>query len=189
MNTSRPVPWSRIVYTRTAVILHWLIGIAILAEVGFGLYLREIARGSPERGPAVNLHKSIGLVIGLAILVRLVWRFTHSPPPLPSDIPRWQSVAARANHTAMYLCMIVIPFSGYAASNFSKHGINLFNRWVLPPWGSDAPQVYTVLNTLHDVVAYVLLGLVVVHVVATLKHAWIDRDRPFARLSLRHPNS
>lgn len=180
---------SRTAYTRTAVILHWLIGVAILAEVGFGLYLREIERGSPLRGPAVNLHKSIGLVIGIAILARLIWRFTHRPPPLPSDLPRWQAIAARANHTAMYLLMVVIPFAGYAASNFSKYGVKLFNRWILPPWGPDLPQVYTALNTLHDIAAYVLMALVVVHVAATLKHAWIDRDRPFARLSLRQPKS
>ena len=177
--------FARGTYSRTAVVLHWLIGIALLAEVVFGLYLRELAKGSPLRGPAVNLHKSIGLVVGVAILVRLVWRFTHRPPSLPSDVPRWQSMAARANHTAMYVCMLVIPLAGYVASNFSKYGIKFFNRWVLPPWGPDSPAIYTALNNLHDIAAYVLMALVVVHVAATLKHAWIDRDRPFARLSLR----
>jgi cytochrome b561 len=176
---------SRAVYTRVAVALHWIIGAGILAEVAFGYYLRDVARGSPTRGPMVNLHKSIGIVLGVAIVARLVWRLTHRPPPLPSDVPPWQSRAARANHAAMYLCMTVIPLAGYAASNFSKYGIKLFGQWTLPPWGPDLPQVYTALNTLHDYAAYALMGLVALHVAATLKHAWVDRDHPFSRLTLR----
>ncbi len=175
------------VYTRTTVVLHWVIGVALLAEAVFGFYLRELARGSPLRGPAVNLHKSIGIVLGIAIVARLAWRWTHRPPPLPPGIPRWQATAARANHAAMYACMVVIPLAGYAASNFSKYGVRFFGTWTLPPWGPDAPSIYNALNTLHDVAAYALIVLVTVHVAATLKHAWIDRDRPFSRLTLRRP--
>ena len=177
------------VYTRTTVVLHWVIGAALLAEVVFGFYLREFARGSPLRGPTVNLHKSIGVALGIAIVARLAWRLTHRPPPLPPGIPRWQAGLARANHAAMYACMLVIPLAGYAASNFSKYGVKFFGTWTLPPWGPDAPRVYDALNTLHDVAAYALIVLVTVHVAATLKHVWIDRDRPFSRLALRRPGA
>lgn len=172
-------------YDRTAVLLHWIIGIALLGETVFGFLLREVARGTPARGPLTNLHKSIGIVLGLAILARLAWRAMHLPPPLPSNVPRWQVAAARANHVAMYACMVIIPLAGYAASNFSKFGLKFFTTVILPPWGPDRPDLYAFFNGLHNVAAYILAALVVVHVLATFKHVLVDRDRPFARLSLR----
>lgn len=173
------------VYTRTAVVLHWLVGLALVGEFGFGLALREVARGSPSRGPLVNLHKSIGIALGIAILARLAWRATHRPPALPPTVARWQAAAARANHAVMYACMVVIPLSGYVASNFSKYGVKVLGRVVFAPWGPDRPEVYAFFNGLHDWAAWLLAGLVAVHVLAALEHAWIARDGPFARLTLR----
>lgn len=173
-------------YTRTAVVLHWIIGVGLLAEIAFGFYLRTIARGTRERGPLTNLHKTVGIALGVAILLRLAWRLAHRPPPLPLSVPQWQVSAARLNHAAMYACMVVIPMAGYIASNFSKFGLKWFGTMVLPPWGPDRPEVYAFFNGLHDIAAYVLAALVTLHVVATLKHSLIDRDRPLARLSLRH---
>jgi cytochrome b561 len=177
-------------YTRTAVVLHWLIGAALAGEIVFGFLLREIPRNTPLRGSTVNLHKSLGIALGLLILVRLAWRIAHRPPPLLPHVAHWQVVAARTNHAAMYACMIVIPLAGYLASNVSAFGIKLslgpmLPAFVLPPWGPNLPWLYTLLNGVHNVAAYILTTLIVLHVAATLKHAWIDRDRPFARLTLR----
>ena len=186
--TALSVPPDR--YTRTAVVLHWLIGIALIGEIAFGFLLREIPRGTPARGPWTNLHKSTGIVLGLLILARIVWRMAHRPPALPSAVPPWQSTAARVNHAAMYACMIAIPLAGYLASNFSKHGVKFFSTVVLPPWGPDIPWLYALLNGVHDVAAYVLTVLIVLHVLAALKHALIDRDHPFSRMALRlHPRT
>lgn len=172
-------------YTRTAVVLHWLIGIALIGEIAFGFLLREIPRGTPERGPWVNLHKSTGIVLGILILARIAWRFAHRPPALPATFSPWESAAARFNHAAMYTCMVTIPVAGYLASNFSKYGVKFFSTVVLPPWGPELPRVYALLNGIHDVAAYVLTVLIALHVLAALKHALIDRDRPFSRLTLR----
>ena len=177
-------------YTRTAVVLHWLIGIALMVEIAFGFLLREIPRGTPARGVWVNQHKSLGIVLGILILARIAWRFAHRPPALPAATPPWQSAAARVNHAAMYVCMLAIPLAGYLASNFSKHGVKFFSAVVVPPWGPDLPWLYTLLNGAHNVAAYVLTGLIVVHVLAALKHALIDHDHPFSRMALRlHPRA
>ena len=157
-------------YDRVAIALHWAIAVALVAQLAFGFYVDGVPRGTPARGVLINLHKSWGMVLGLLVLVRLGWRLTHRPPALPSSVPHWQRRAAAASHAALYACMLLIPLSGYVASNFSRHGINLFNQVRLPPWGRDVPAVYNALNGLHEVLGKALAVLLVVHVGAALWH-------------------
>ena len=113
-------------YSRTAMMLHWLIALAVLGQIAFGWYLQRIPRGVPDRTIFVNFHKSTGLVIGVLIVFRLVWRLTHTPPPLPPSMPAWERSAARVNHVLLYACMLIMPIAGYTASNFSKFGVKFF---------------------------------------------------------------
>lgn len=171
-------------YTRTAVVLHWLIGVALLAEIAFGFLLDDIApRGTPARAVTINLHKSIGLVLLALIVLRLLWRVLHPPPPFPSSMPAPKRIAARSMHLLLYACMIAVPLTGYIGSNFSRHGVKFFGL-LLPPWGPDLPRVYAVFNTLHDASSWLFCALLAIHVLAALKHALVDRDGVFARMTM-----
>jgi cytochrome b561 len=95
---------------------------------------------------------------------------------------RWgEHGAAQWSHAALYACMIGMPLSGYIASNFSKYGVKLFNVLTLPPWGVDDPQTYSIFNTTHVVLSYAFVALIVVHVLAALKHA-VAKDGVFSRM-------
>src|SRR3977135_3241901 len=100
-------------YTRTAILLHWLIAAAVLGQIAFGWYLQLIPRQTPDRTIFVNFHKSTGLLIGALIVFRLVWRLAHTPPPLPESMPAWERSAARVNHVLLYACMLIMPIAGY----------------------------------------------------------------------------
>lgn len=163
-------------YTTTAIALHWLIALLLLGQFAFGLVLGDIPRGTPDRGLYVNLHKSTGIVIGLLILLRIVWRLSHTPPALPDTMPAWQRKAARFSHAILYLCMLMMPLSGYLASNFSKYGIKFFNVVHMPPWGPDDRTLYAVFTQTHQLTALVLALFVVLHVLAVATHMLIDRD-------------
>ncbi|WP_233214147.1 cytochrome b [Pollutimonas nitritireducens] len=169
-------------YTRTAIVLHWLIAVLLLGQFAFGWYLQEIPRGVPERSFFVNLHKSSGILIGLLILVRVGWRLTHKPPPLPDTIPRVQQRIASATHILLYVLMVVMPLSGYIASNYSKWGVKFFNVVTFPPWGVESKLIYAIFNQTHKVASWLLLALVILHVFAGLKHLLVDRDRVFSRM-------
>jgi cytochrome b561 len=169
-------------YGRTASALHWLIGLLLLGQIVFGFLLDELApRGTPARAAVVNLHKSCGIVLGVLIVLRLAWRWRHRPPTWPATMPAWQRRAARAGHAALYVCMLVLPASGYIASNFSKHGVKFFGH-ALAPWGPELPAVYDAFNLLHVATAWLFAALVAGHVLVALKHAMIDRDTVFARI-------
>ena len=170
-------------YNRASIVIHWVLALALIGQLTFGVVLDDIApRGTPARGGVINLHKSCGLVLLLLILVRLAWRLRHAAPPWPASMAAWQRRAAAWSHRLLYACMVVLPASGWVASNFSKHGVKFFGI-ALPPLGPDLPRVYAAFNGLHHVVGWLLIGLVALHVAAALKHRWVDRDGVFSRMS------
>ncbi len=169
-------------YSRTAVVLHWLIALAVLGQIAFGWYLQLVPRLTPDRTVFVNFHKSTGLVIGVLIALRLAWRLSHKPPPLPAAMPAWERRVALANHVLLYACMLIMPLAGYTASNFSKFGVKFFNAVLLPPWGVDDRGIYAFFNGLHVATSYVFVSLIALHVAAALKHLFFPRYGIFRRM-------
>ena len=171
-------------YTRTAILLHWLTALLIFGQIAFGWYLESVPRDTPARSVVVNFHKSTGIILGLVILIRIIWRLTHRPPDLPASLPGWERVLARASHAGLYVCMILMPLSGYVASNFSKWGVNFFNAVKVPPWGVDNHAIYAALNVTHVVTSYVFVALITLHLLAALNHA-VRKDAVFSRMLTR----
>ena len=169
-------------YDRVAAWLHWGIGALLLAEIVFGLLLDDIApRETPARAGVINLHKSVGIVLGVLIVLRIVWRLGHAPPPWPPSMSAARQRAANAGHVALYACMLVAPLSGYIGSNFSRHGVRFFGA-ELAPWGPDWPRAYAFLVGVHDVSSYLLLALTIGHVAMALRHALVEHDGIFDRI-------
>jgi cytochrome b561 len=168
-------------YNSGAILLHWLLAVCLFGQIGFGWFLETIPRGTPLRGPYVNLHKSFGLALAVLIILRLLWRLAHRAPEFPTFVAGWERVASKWTQFGLYTCMLVMPLSGYIASNFSKHGVKLFNAIVLPPWGTDNPKVYAALNTTHVITSYLFVALIAVHLLGAARHAF-RRDSIVARM-------
>jgi cytochrome b561 len=92
-------------YTSFAIALHWILAIGLIYQLGLGVWMEDIPKTPPGiRAEWFNWHKSIGLVLGLLIVLRSLWRLTHRPPTLPEHMPRWQAVVAHVNHALLYAC-------------------------------------------------------------------------------------
>ncbi|AHG63532.1 cytochrome b [Advenella mimigardefordensis] len=157
-------------YTRVAMALHWLVALCLIGQFVLGWYLEGIPRGVPDRSYFVNIHKSTGMLIGLLILLRIGWRLAHRPPVLPASVPDWQQKAASVIHFLLYFFMLMLPLTGYIASNFSKWGVKFFNTIEMPPWGMEDKAIYAFFNQLHGLISWILLGLIILHVLAAVSH-------------------
>ena len=113
-------------YTKTAVVLHWLMAALLIAEFAHGWWMQQIPKQPPGlRAEAFNLHKSVGLILLALVLVRLGWRIAHPPPAFP-PIPAWQETLARANHFVLYAMMIAMPNTiGRPTSNAASRNRSL----------------------------------------------------------------
>ncbi len=169
-------------YTKLAIWLHWIIGIAILVQLALGLFMVDLPRGTPERSYYFNLHKSLGVTIALFVLLRLWWRATHTPPTLQGIIPDWQVAASKLSHWVLYLCLILMPVSGFIASSYSKFGIKVWGLFEIASWGEDK-ELREVWIEVHEVTMYVLVAVLVIHVLAALKHLLVDKDGVFQRMT------
>lgn len=163
------------------IALHWLLAVALTYQVLLGWWMLDLPKSPPGlRAGWFNLHKSIGLSIGIVVLLRLALRLRHpvAPPPLPA----WQRRAASANHVLLYACMLLLPLTGYLGSEFSGYPVRFFGQ-VLPAWTGAWPTGKAFMSALHLALVWTFMVLVAVHVSAALWH-WHRRDGVTARMGL-----
>jgi cytochrome b561 len=169
-------------YDRIAMTLHWVVAFGVIAQIALGLWMIDIPKQPVGvRAYWFNLHKSIGMTLAVLIVLRLSWRLTHRPPPLPSTMPRWQVKAAGVSHVLLYACLITMPLAGYLGSVFSGYPIKYFGI-VVPAWGVKDDALKEFFSTVHLVAALTLISLITLHVLAALKHLLYDRDGVFHRM-------
>jgi cytochrome b561 len=170
-------------YTRTAITLHWLLALAIVATFSLGVYMHELPQ-TPQRDQLYAWHKSAGVCILALSALRLLWRLTHRPPAEVA-MPRWQARAARSVHWLMYALFFGVPLSGWAYSSATGHPVVLFGALPLPDFVPVGKALASTAKSLHELLGTALGILVIGHVAAALKHHWLDRDGLLARMSPR----
>lgn len=177
-------------YDRVHIILHWLIAVIIICMIGLGLFMVELPKQSelPPGEESVRafyflLHKSLGITAAMLIVLRVIWRLTHKSPPLPESIGTWQRRAAGAVHGLLYVLMIVMPITGYMQSMFSKYDTKFWGV-VLPRVAEADKGMRENFTDIHAALAFLLITLIVIHLVAVVKH-WIEGTGIVDRMLLK----
>lgn len=172
-------------YSSIAIVLHWLLGLSIFAMFAMGIYMSDLPF-SPLRLKLYNYHKWAGICFLFLSVLRLVWRFTHRPPKLPVAIeqamPTWQTRVHHGTHVALYALFFAVPLIGWAYSSAAGFPIVLFGVIPLPDLLSVDKEFAKQIKELHEISAFALVGLALLHTAAALKHQFIDRDRLINRM-------
>ena len=169
-------------YDPFTMALHWLLAALIVGSFGVGLYMTGLPF-SPLRLKIYSWHKWAGVTILALSALRLLWRLGHSPPALPPGMSALQLASYRISHTLMYLLFFAVPLSGWAYSSAMGMPVAWFGVLPLPDFVPvDHAFAEAVLQPLHRNCAFVLAGVTLLHVVAVLKHHWIDRDGLLKRM-------
>jgi cytochrome b561 len=167
-------------YSTVAIMLHWLLALMILGSFSFGIYMVDLPF-SPSRVKQYNWHKWAGITILTLSALRLLWRLSHRPPALPA-MPSWQAKASALTHAAMYGLFFALPLAGWAYSSAAGFPIVYFGILPLPDFVPVDKDLAANLKLLHRALAYLLASLVIIHVLALVKHQWIDKDRLLSRM-------
>ncbi len=168
-------------YTVTARVLHWLVAALVLIMVPLGIVIAN-EWGGPVQQPLYNLHKSIGAVLLPLVVVRLIYRLTHPPLPLPADISALQQFAAHATHWMLYALLIAQPVIGLIATSAYPAPMPVFGLFELPPVWPENRALSERLFALHRCLG-IAIGVVAVDAYRrALHHHFVRRDRVLMRM-------
>jgi cytochrome b561 len=177
-------------YTKTAIVLHWVIAVLMICNV---LLIWLVDYFPEEWGrPVIDTHKSIGVsVLGLA-LMRILWRVSHRPPELEVKTNK-EKLAAHLAHGMLYVLMVAIPLSGWLHDSAWKAAAEHPMQWFgLFEWPRIAfimnkdpvvkEHLHDIFGNIHSLLGWVLCALFVLHVAGALKHQFVDKQRQLQRM-------
>jgi len=162
--------------------LHWLMAVCILAMFFIGVGM--VSTIAPKYLPLIATHKSLGSIIFLLALIRLVVRWRYGAPPLPADLPAPMKLAAQLSHYVLYILMIVLPLLGWGMLSAANYPIILFGGALhLPMILPQSESLHTALWNAHFYLAFVFFSVVLMHLAAALFHALIRHDGVFEAMA------
>lgn len=168
-------------YSKTAIILHWVMAIFIFYALFSGLLKGFIPKGD-FKSLIMDWHKWLGATVFWLVFVRIGWRLTH-PAPALSGGDTLQNKMAHAAHLLLYGLMIAIPVAGYLLMNTKGYGVDYFGT-ALPELLPKDDTLSHFFKSTHVYLAYFLGVLLLVHVVAAIKHHFVDKDGLMNRMKI-----
>jgi cytochrome b561 len=171
-------------YSKTAIWLHWISAAVMVFMLFFSEDFIKVPRGSSLAGWEPSTHASWGIVVLLLAVTRLLWRIGNPAPALPTSMGRLQTLATHGAHAGLYVLMILTPVFGllalipYGAERQDVDQVvffNLFSVAFMPNLGEWTGEAHEILSKLTQI-------LVILHVLAALKHQFWDKDGIMSRM-------
>jgi cytochrome b561 len=168
-------------YTGVARFLHWLIAALVLFMLPLGVVI-AYEWGGPAQTFLYNLHKSIGATLIPLVIIRLLYRLTHKPPPLPDDLHPLQRFAAHATHWALYALILAQPIVGYIMTSAYPAPVPFFGLFNLPAIWPENRALSTQLSAVHLYIGIAIVVVAAMHIGAALHHHFVRKDRILMRM-------
>ncbi len=169
-------------YGLVAILFHWLMAVVVLGLFGLGLYMVELTYYDAWYRGSLELHKSIGVVLALLWLARVLWKRVN---PQPQDIDpnaKMVNLGAKFAHSLLYLLMLALMVSGYLISTADGRGIDVFGLFTLPSMGLFFENQEDIAGQIHLVLAWAIVGLASIHGLAAFQHHFINKDNTLLRM-------
>ena len=162
--------------------LHWSVALLIIGLLWLGWYMADLSYYDRWSNVSLDWHKALGMLALLAGILKISWALgSHAPAPPPSRA-RWERLSAHAMNLTLFAMMVAIPTTGYVISTSAGDGIAIFGWFVVPALLPESEALRDLAIELHYYFAYGTAALVLVHVMAALKHQFIDSDGTLSRM-------
>lgn len=173
---------SRSEYGWLAVVLHWLSALTIFGLFGLGIWMVDLGYYDAWYRQAPFIHKSLGITLVILMLIRLFWRWHNISPEPEPGLRTWEVKASQYTHRFFYILFFLIAISGYLISTADGRPISVFGLFDVPATISDIDNQEDIAGEIHEVLAWLLMLLVAVHVAAAFKHHLINKDQTLLKM-------
>ena len=164
--------------------LHWILAISIISMLVFGLYIDQLDN-TPRKSQLIDFHKLIGFAVFLLAFTRIAWRGMNGFPEPIDKLKKWEVSLARKIHWLLLLSTILMPVSGIMISLGLGYSVPVFGITEIGPLSERNELVSSTGYLIHVNLAYILIGLIIVHVSGAMKHHWIDKGHTLDRMLAR----
>jgi cytochrome b561 len=168
-------------YSAAAQWLHWLVAALIVVQFSLAWSADDLPLGAKKLG-LLAWHKSVGMTVLMLAVLRLLWRLTHEPPPLPADMSRLERTLARVSHAVLYALIFIMPITGWMMSSAKNYAVSWFKLFTFPNLVGPNERAFELLRDTHDTLSDVLLVVASLHLAAALKHHFWDKDDVLRRM-------
>ena len=180
-------------YSTVAIVLHWAIAVLILSNIATGFVMEGLP--PPLKAVVIPLHFSSGMTVLALTVLRVLWRLTHKPPPLSAGLRPWERMAAHGAHASLYVLMIAMPLIGWCIiSAHPPRAQGAAQIWgfvrlaALSPIShladSEQKVAHGIFVDAHAAGAWIIVGVLAMHIAGALKHQWFDGEPQLARMGL-----
>lgn len=146
-------------YGLVSIFFHWLTALTIIGLFALGLYMVELDYYDPWYKQGPDLHKSIGLLLLVVLVMRTAWRlFTRIPKPIESQ-KAWEHALAHFTHIFLYILILLVIFSGYLISTADGRSVSVFGLLEVPALLTNIDQLESYAGVVHYYLAFALIGL------------------------------
>jgi cytochrome b561 len=162
--------------------LHWITGVCMLAILPLAWVMTNAKEGTPFDEALFNWHKTLGAIVLLVTVFRIVWRFIDGPPPYPPMIAAWERTLAHAAYWLFFLVLLWMPITGFLTSTYGGHATKLFNLIPTPlllPKNKDLSEFFA---GLHGLGQWAVYALIVLHLSAVAMHLIWRKDGLLGRM-------
>lgn len=170
-------------YSGFAKLLHWISALTVVGLFILGLWMTGLTYYDPWYRRAPDIHKSVGIALLLVTVIRLIYRFSV---PYPGSLPshsKLERLAAKLAHAGLYVLLFVMFISGYLITTAQGDPLEVFGGVQIPSLISGIDNLEDLAGEIHEIAAYTLIGLAVLHAGAALKHHFIDKDVTVRRMT------
>ena len=168
-------------YPGTSKWLHWLIAACVLTTAPVAIAMVRVGEG-PAQDALYNFHKSLGVLILVLMVLRLINRLVAGAPAPDPTLDPWQRTLSSAVHGLLYVLLLAMPVVGYVANSAYGAPTPLFGLFTLPKIAADNQALATQLFTAHRWAGFVVIVLAGMHIGGALFHFVIRRDTVLQRM-------
>ncbi len=169
-------------YSPLNQVLHWLTALCMLAILPLAWVMTNAKEGTPFDEGLFNWHKTLGGIVLLITLFRIVWRFIDKPPPYPPTVAAWDRALARVIYWLFFAVLLWMPITGVLTSAYGSHPVKLFNLIPTPQLVTPDKDASEAFADLHGLGQWAVYALIVLHLGAVAIHLIWRRDGVLGRM-------
>lgn len=179
------VPVASRAYTPAQVALHWL-SVSLMAALVFSGEIRHllVSQTSIPMRSVMIIHIGCGMALLVVTLARALVRITHRRASAGGFC--MQDACAHAVHLMIYAVILGECLLGWIIVNAKGFAVPLpLTGLEFPRLVSADPALVITAIWAHEVLAWMMYGLLALHIAAALWHHYVNRDDTLARMRLR----